>query len=146
MPYTYKIAKINTNGKASRIRLTMLEEYLKQQDIEIALLQEVTNTNLTTLRRYNTHINVGIENKGTAILAKEGLILTNTTRLPSGRGMATRLEGIQTINISTVMEEMEQSEERKEQQNYTVRSEATPETTSDDDVTKLLSLLHPKQP
>jgi exonuclease III len=99
MPYTYKIAKININGIASQVRLTMLEEYLRQQDIDIALLQEVTNTKLTTFRIYNTHINVGTENRGTAILAKEGLILTNTTRLPTGRGMAVRFEGIQIINI-----------------------------------------------
>jgi exonuclease III len=99
MPYTYKIATINISGIASQVSLTMLEEYLRQQDIDIALLQEVTNTKLTTFRRYNTHINVGTENRGTAIIAKEGLILTNTTRLPSGRGMTARFESIQIINI-----------------------------------------------
>jgi exonuclease III len=88
MPYTYKIATININGIASQVRLKMLEDYLRQQDIDIVLLQEGTHTKITSFRRYNAYVNVGTDNRGTAILAKEGLPLTNTTRLPSGRGIA----------------------------------------------------------
>ena len=51
--------------------MKMLEDYLRQQDIDIVLLQEVTQTKITTFRRYNAHVNVGTENRGTAILAKE---------------------------------------------------------------------------
>jgi exonuclease III len=114
MPYTYKIAKININVIASQLRLTMLEEYLRQQDIDIALLQEVTHTKLTTFRRYSTYINVGTDNRGTAILAKEGLTNTNTTRLPSGRGIAGRFEGIQIINIYAPSG----AENRRERENF----------------------------
>jgi exonuclease III len=63
------------------------------------LLQEVTHTKITSFRRYNAYVNVGTENRGTAILATEGLPLTNTTRLPSGRGIAVSFEGIKIINI-----------------------------------------------
>ena len=59
----------------------MFEDYLR-------LLQEVTHTKITSFRRYNAYVNVGTENRGTAILAKEGLSLTDITRLPSGRGIA----------------------------------------------------------
>jgi exonuclease III len=59
----------------------------------------VTHTKITSFRRYNTYVNVGTENRGTAILAKEGLPLTNTNSLPSGRGIAVNFEGIKIINI-----------------------------------------------
>jgi len=41
MPYTrtYKIATININGISSHVRIKMLEDYLRQQDIDIVLLQ-----------------------------------------------------------------------------------------------------------
>ena len=76
----------------------MLEDFLRNQDIDIALLQ-VTHSNFTFLRRYEAHINVGTDNRGTAILAKEGFTITNITRLPTGRGIAADFEGIRIINI-----------------------------------------------
>jgi exonuclease III len=99
MPYTYKRATININGIASQAPLKMLEDYLRQQNIDIVLLQGVTYTKITSFRRYNAYVNVGAENRCTAILAKEGLPLTNTTRLPSGRGIAVSFEGIKLIYI-----------------------------------------------
>jgi len=102
MPYTYKIATININGIASHVRPRMLEDYLRQQDIDIVLLKEVTHTKITPFRRYNAYVNVGTENSGTAILAQEGLSLTDITCLPSGRGIAICYEGIRIINIYTL--------------------------------------------
>jgi exonuclease III len=99
MPYTYKIATININGIASHVRLRMLEDYLRQQDIDIVLLQEVTHTKIISFCKYNAYVKVSTENRGTAILAKEGLSLTDITRLPSGRGIAVCYEGIRIINI-----------------------------------------------
>jgi exonuclease III len=99
MPYTYKITTININRMASQLRLKMLEDYLQQQDIDIVLLQEVTHTKITSIRRYNAYVNVGIENRGTAIFAKQGLPLNNTSHLPFGRGIAINFEGIKIIKI-----------------------------------------------
>jgi exonuclease III len=84
MSYTYKIAIININGIASQVRLKMLEDYLRQQDTDILLLQEVTHTKITSFRRYNAYVNFGTENRGTAILAKEGLPPINTTHPEGG--------------------------------------------------------------
>jgi exonuclease III len=77
----------------------MLDDFLRNQDIDIAPLQEVTHSNFTFLRRYEAHSNVGTGNIGTAILAKEGITLTNITRLPTGRGIAAYFEEIRIINI-----------------------------------------------
>jgi len=43
--YTYRIITLNTNGIETQTRLRMLEEFIKQHDIDIALLQEVTKKN-----------------------------------------------------------------------------------------------------
>lgn len=98
MPYTYKLATVNINGIASHVCLRMFDDFLRQ-DIYIALLQEVIHTNITSHRRYNAYVNVGTDNRGTAILAKERTSLTDITHLPSGRGIAACYEGIRIINI-----------------------------------------------
>jgi exonuclease III len=77
----------------------MLEEFLHKHDIDIALLQEITHHDLSTLRNYNAHINQGTEGRRTAILTKAELTVTNNKRLPSGRGIASIINGAWIINI-----------------------------------------------
>jgi len=77
----------------------MLEGFLKGHDIDLMLLQEVTHANIHMISQYTAHMNIGTEGRGTAILAKEGLILTNIQRIPSGRGIAATLHGIRIVNI-----------------------------------------------
>ena len=77
----------------------MLEEFLHKHDIDIALLLEITHPGLSTLRNYNAHINQGTEGRGTAILTKAYLTVTNTKRLPSRRGIASNINGTWIINI-----------------------------------------------
>ena len=99
MQYVVKIATLNINGITSKTRIGMLEDFLRRQDIDFALLQEVTRADLTTLRRYTAHINTGTEGRGTAILAKEELVLSDIRRIPSGRGIAATYNGIRIINL-----------------------------------------------
>jgi exonuclease III len=99
MHYTRKIATINVNGIASHTRLEMLGGFLRGHDIDIALLQEVTNDNFASIRSYTAFVNEGSEQRGTAILSKEGLPLHNIKRLPSERGIAAMFMGIWIINI-----------------------------------------------
>jgi exonuclease III len=86
--YAYKIATLNINGIANRTRICMLEEFLKKQAIDIAMLQEVTNTNIEYLNGYTTHINIGTEMRGTALVVKTGIKLTQVRRLPNGQGIS----------------------------------------------------------
>ena len=72
----------------------MLEEFLYKHNIDLALLQEVTNSKITTIRRYTSYINIGTEDRGTAILAKDSYFLTNIQRIPTGGGMSTPFSGI----------------------------------------------------
>ena len=66
---------------------------------DLALLQEVTNSKITTIRRYTSYINMGTEDRGTAILAKDSYLLTNIQRIPTGRGISAHFNGIKIINI-----------------------------------------------
>ena len=46
MTYIYTVASLNINGIANGIRIRMLEDFLWTNDIDIALLQEVTGSQL----------------------------------------------------------------------------------------------------
>ena len=99
MPYIYKIATLNIKGITSNTKIQMLEEFLVKQDIDIALLQEVTNQHLHKIRRYTIYINEGTERRGTAIVVKEGITLNDIKRIPSGRGIAAKFNGTWIVNI-----------------------------------------------
>jgi len=99
LTHVYRVATLNINGITSATRLRKLKEFLHKHDIDMALLQEITHPDLSTLRNYNAHINQGTEGSGTAILTKAELTVTNTKRLPSGRGIASIINGTWITNI-----------------------------------------------
>jgi exonuclease III len=76
MTYVYKLMTLNINGITSETKIGMQEALLWKQGIDIALLQEVTNNKINTLRGYTSYINEGTEKRGTAIVLKDGI---NTT-------------------------------------------------------------------
>jgi hypothetical protein len=51
------------------------------------------------VRSYTKHINVGVEKRVTAVLAKDGIVLTGIRCPPSGRGITARYNGICLVNI-----------------------------------------------
>jgi exonuclease III len=80
-------------------RIRILDDFLRKQDIDILFLQEVTHAKIETIGRYNAHLNIGTDSRGTAILAKERITLSNIQRLPWGRTIAATLNGIRLVNI-----------------------------------------------
>ena len=63
MNFTYKIATLNINAISSPMKIKMLTNFLLGQDIDIALLQEVANEDLSNIYGHSVHINEGIEKK-----------------------------------------------------------------------------------
>jgi hypothetical protein len=90
MTHIYKVATININGIASPTRLKMLDDFL---------LQGVTQPSYQTAIRYTAHMNLGSEGRGTAIVTKDGLDISNIKRLPSGRGIAAVFSGTWIVNV-----------------------------------------------
>lgn len=78
--------------------MRMLAKFLYKQEIDILLLKKVTHTDFDAIREYKVHTNVGIHNRGTAMLHREQLTLTIITKLPSGRGMAACYRGVWIVN------------------------------------------------
>jgi exonuclease III len=94
----YKIATLNINGLTSHTRLVMLGDFLRRQEIDVMYLQKVTQPNVDTLRGYVGQTNIGTNERGTAIVTRENIPLTNV-HIPSGRGIAAELQGVWLVNI-----------------------------------------------
>jgi hypothetical protein len=69
----YKIAILNINGKATYTKISKPGDFLKQQNIDTALLQDATHNDFTNIHEYNAIVNEGTDKRGTAILVKAGL-------------------------------------------------------------------------
>jgi exonuclease III len=66
------------------------------------------------LRSYTAHTNTGTNRRGTAVLTRDHLFLTNIVRLPTGRGIAADLQGVWLVNIYAVSG----AEERQEREDF----------------------------
>jgi len=79
----FKVATLNVNRLASRTKVEILEDFLRRQEIDIYFLQEVAQATIDTLRTYKTYTNVGTAGRGTAIMTRKEIKITNITILPS---------------------------------------------------------------
>jgi exonuclease III len=90
---------LNINWMSSDTKIGMLLDTMRRNEIDIALLQEVVTNKIENMPGYITVANVGREKRGTALLAKEGLQISDIRRLPTGRGIAASIENTWIINI-----------------------------------------------
>jgi exonuclease III len=114
MPHIIKIMTLNINAIASHTKTRMLEDLLRRQDIDIALLQETTIHNNHTLRGYNTYASNGTDQRGTTIVAKEGINITDVKRIPTGRAITIQYNEMWIINIYAPSG----AEKRKEREHF----------------------------
>jgi exonuclease III len=61
-------------------------------------MQEVTHPSLDNLNGYTVHYNIGTSQRGTAIVARDNIELSNI-RMPSGRAIVAQFKGIWLVNI-----------------------------------------------
>jgi exonuclease III len=99
MPYICKIMTLNINGMTADTKYEMLTDTLRRNEIDIALLQEVTTNKLDDMPGYNTIYNIGTDRRGTAIMAKKCLEIKDVRRIPTGRGIAAQIGEIWIVNI-----------------------------------------------
>ena len=93
------IASLNINGIRANTRVGMLQEFVRSHYLDIILVQEVTAPESVDIPGYVSHTNIGSEMRGTAILAKRHLVLTDIDLIPSGRANAPVFGGIRLINV-----------------------------------------------
>jgi hypothetical protein len=77
----------------------MLESFIRCHDFYVLRLQEVKTSHIEDFTNYITHVNMGDEGLGTAILIKKGLNTGTLKRLPSGRGMTLYVQNVCTREI-----------------------------------------------
>ena len=94
-----KIATININGITAPLRISMLTEFIRMHELDILLVQEVTHPETLNVKGYAAHLNVGTSMRGTAILARNEITLTNIIKVPSGRAMGVTYNGLLIINV-----------------------------------------------
>jgi exonuclease III len=94
-----KLANRNIHALTAHTRIEMLEAYLQQHDIDILLVQKVTQHVLQDVLGYTTYYNVGIHGRGTAFMSNEGISLVNVTRIPSGRAIAAKFQDVWIVNV-----------------------------------------------
>jgi len=77
----------------------MLEEFVHRHDVDLALLQEVTDGDKLVCKGYHSTINIGTTGRGTAILHKLNIQLHRIEIIPSGRGTAVYFDDTCIVNI-----------------------------------------------
>jgi exonuclease III len=77
----------------------MLFGFMRHHDIDVALLQEVSDPLILENRGYVIHHNIGPGRRGTAIAATPTCCLHNIERAPDGRVIAATLNTTRIINV-----------------------------------------------
>jgi exonuclease III len=70
----------------------MLRDFINRHELDIVLLQEVTDHTILETFGYNIYHNIGSTKRGTAIMAKTEYNFTHVTKLPSGRALTDNLD------------------------------------------------------
>jgi exonuclease III len=83
--HVIKVATLNINGMTATTRVGMFTDFIHRQALDMIFLQEVTNPDKMQISGYTLHHNVGTTIRGTAILVRDGMTLTNIHKLPSRR-------------------------------------------------------------
>ena len=97
--HVIKIASININGIRSPTRVGMLMDFLRKNDTDIALIQEIVDPESVCINGHLAHTNIGPDMRGSAIIARKDLRITQIDRIPSVRAIVTEIHGTRHINV-----------------------------------------------
>jgi exonuclease III len=99
MTTVIKLATLNINVITNRTRVGMLTEYIRRHDLGIVFLQEITDPEFPPMPGYDVYFNRGSHIRGTAIVARNDIMLRNINKLPSGRAIPAKCKGLYIVNI-----------------------------------------------
>lgn len=92
------IISLNVCTIQSQSNLSILLSFLKLHMVDVALLQEVA-TPAFNFPGYEELVNLGPRRRGTAILFRTGVQLSDVIQLPSGRALSARLGDVTIVNV-----------------------------------------------
>lgn len=99
MNYVRKIVTININAIAVQAKKMLLKEFLVKNDVDIAFLQEVQFEDFSFIQSHVAFVNIGVTNKGTAILIRKTLEHSHLLMDPEGRLMSISVDGLNLVNV-----------------------------------------------
>lgn len=99
MNFVRKIATININAIAVHAKKMLLKEFIVKNDIDVAFLQEVHFDDFSFVQSHEALVNIGVTNKGTAILIRKTLKYSNLLMDPGGRIMSVSVDGLNLVNV-----------------------------------------------
>lgn len=99
MNYIRKVVTININAIAIQAKKMLLKEFLTKNDVDIAFLQEVQFEDFSFIQSHEALVNIGVTNKGTAILIRRTLEHSQLLMDPEGRVMSVSVDGLNFVNV-----------------------------------------------
>jgi exonuclease III len=77
----------------------MMLDFLRSREIDIALIQLMTDQTVLINRDYAIHHNIGPNLRGTAVLIKHSFQASQVIRSPSGRAIAATINSLHIVNM-----------------------------------------------
>lgn len=99
MEYIYKVATINLNSSNSSINQGLLKDFVQDNDVDVLLLQEVVYENFLFLPSHYAFVNISSDNKGTAILVRKSMNISNVLLESNGRIVSLVVNGVNFVNV-----------------------------------------------
>lgn len=95
---TTLMATINICGIISDTKISLLNGFIQQKSLDIVFLQEVSVPHFN-FYGYQEIVNMGPDRRGTAILYKDNLPISNVVILPCGRGISAKFGHVNLVNV-----------------------------------------------
>lgn len=99
MAYIRKCSTVNLNAISSTLKLSLLKDYVWNNDLDFVFLQEVATENFRFLPSHNALINISSDGKGTGVLIRNSIEFSNVCMNPNGRIISVVIDDINFINI-----------------------------------------------
>ena len=77
----------------------LLLDFIRHHGLDFVFLQDVTDPAILIVTGYTTYLNIVANLRGTVILARNDIPLTNVTSLPTGRAIAADYNGLRLVNV-----------------------------------------------
>lgn len=89
MTLIHTFATLNINGVHSQEK-QLLREFIRSDEVDILFLQEVVTEGIQEISGYAVYTSIGIEQRGTAIIIREGTEVNSAKRFPMEEGWHVR--------------------------------------------------------
>lgn len=99
MAYIRKCSTVNLNAISSTLKLSLLKDYVWNNDLDFVFLQEVATENFCFLPSHTALVNISSDGKGTGILIRNSIEFSKVCMNPNGRIISVVIDNINFINV-----------------------------------------------